>query len=94
MIHLPLGKASSLQMGGPGEDAWVSFPGSAVPVWGFWTAGPSNISWLFLLEEVGGNEEARAETLSSLRMSEDYRQNLWPSSCPLYYPWRNVAMSR
>lgn len=44
MIHLPLGKAPSLEMGEPGEDAWLrAVSQDVVPVLGFCRVGPSRL---------------------------------------------------
>lgn len=73
MIHLPLGKSSSLEMGKPEEDAWLrTVSQDLAPVLSS-AERPFQISpRLFFLQEVGGSQEARMET-SCLSVSEDHR---------------------
>lgn len=81
MIHLPFGKASSLDMGRSGDGAWWVTEGCFLG-WGPWCCvgpGPFQTSpQLLVLQEAWGNQEARPEMWSGLSMSVDHRpHNPW-----------------
>lgn len=69
MIHLQLGKASSLQMGRPGEDTWWVVkgcsPGQGPCVGPLQGRSSQTSPWLFVLQEAWGNESG-TEMLSGL----------------------------